>query len=70
MSSIAGLNPLMSGPHRAVAVLCVTQILGWGALFYPPALTMTLIAEAHGWSLALALSGFSISLGISGLAAR
>ncbi|MBN8967069.1 MAG: MFS transporter [Rhizobiales bacterium] len=69
MSSIAGLNPLMSGPHRAVAVLCVTQILGWGALFYPPALTMTLIAEAHGWSLALALSGFSISLGISGLVA-
>ncbi|MBN9600989.1 MAG: MFS transporter [Afipia sp.] len=69
MSSIAGLNPLMSGPHRAVAVLCVTQILGWGALFYPPALTMTHIAAAHGWSLALALSGFSISLGISGLVA-
>lgn len=69
MSSIAGLAALMSGPHRAVVVLCLTQILGWGALFYPPALTMVHIAEAQGWSLTLALSGFSIALGVSGLVA-
>jgi hypothetical protein len=60
---------LISGPYRVVGILCVTQILGWGALFYPPGLTMTHIAAAHGWSLAQALLGFSIALGVSGLTA-
>ncbi|MBY0380839.1 MAG: MFS transporter [Xanthobacteraceae bacterium] len=69
MISFAGPAALIAGPHRAVVVLCVTQILGWGALFYPPALTMTYIAAAHGWSLPLALSGFSVALCTSGLAA-
>src|SRR5215207_8733552 len=32
------------GPWRAVAVLGVTQILAWGALFYPPVLMMPLVA--------------------------
>ncbi len=66
---MAGLQILISGPYRAIAVLSLTQILGWGILFYPPALTMTHIAAAHGWSLAMALSGFSIGLGMSGLVA-
>lgn len=57
------------GPTRAIAVLCLTQVLGWGVLFYPPALTMTHVAEAHGWSLAQALAGLSIALGVSGLCA-
>ena len=48
MTIFAGPAALIAGSHRAVAVLCVTQILGWGALFYPPALTMTYIAESHG----------------------
>lgn len=69
MTIFAGPAALIAGSHRAVAVLCLTQILGWGALFYPPALTMTYIADAHGWSLPLALSGFSIALGTSGLCA-
>lgn len=69
MTFLAGPAAQIAGPHRAVAVLCVTQILGWAALFYPPALTMTYIADAHGWSLPLALSGFSIALGTSGLCA-
>lgn len=59
----------VSAPSRAVAVLCVTQVLGWAVLFYPPGLTMPHIADAHGWSLAQALSGFSIALAVSGLAA-
>lgn len=69
MTSSAGPTNFLSGPNRAIAVLCVTQILGWAALFYPPGLTMTHIAAAHGWSLAQALSGFSIALGVSGLCA-
>lgn len=60
---------LISGPYRAVGILCITQILGWGALFYPPGLTMPHIAAAHGWSLAQSLFGFSIALGVSGLTA-
>ena len=38
------------GPWRAVSVLGVTEILSWGALFYPPVLTVPLIAADHGWS--------------------
>lgn len=64
---MAGPKVLSSGPSRAVIVLCITQVLGWGALFYPPGLTMPHIAAAHGWSLAQALLGFSIGLGVSGL---
>lgn len=66
---MAGPPVLISAPNRAVAVLSLTQVLGWGVLFYPPALTMTHVAAAHGWTLAQALAGFSIALGMSGLCA-
>ncbi len=36
------------GPWRAVLVLGVTQILAWGAIFYPPVLTVPLIAADRG----------------------
>lgn len=65
----AGRRVLISGPYRAVGVLCITQVLGWGALFYPPGLTMMHIAADHGWSLAQTLLGLSVALGVSGLAA-
>jgi MFS family permease len=58
------------GPWRAVSVLGVTQILSWGALFYPPVLTVPLIAADHGWSKAFAMGGFSVGLFIGGLASR
>lgn len=47
---------------RAIVVLCITQIIGWGFLFYPPALTMSYIAAEHGWSIAQSISGFSLAL--------
>ena len=47
------------GPWRAVSVLGVTEILSWGALFYPPVLTVPLIAADHGWSRSFAMGGFS-----------
>ena len=55
------------GPWRAVAVLGVTQILAWGALFYPPVLMMPLIAAERGWSLFFAMSGFSLALAGRGI---
>lgn len=50
-----------------MVVLCITQILSWGILIYPPVLTMPQIAAAHGWSLALGMAGFSLALVTSGL---
>jgi MFS family permease len=58
------------GPWRAVSVLGLTEILSWGALFYPPVLTVPLIAAAHGWSPSFTMAGFSVGLFIGGLCAR
>lgn len=55
-------HAFISGPWRAVPVLGVTQILAWGALFYPPVLLMPLIAADRGWSLAFGMGGFSLAL--------
>ncbi|HEX4043735.1 MAG TPA: MFS transporter [Xanthobacteraceae bacterium] len=58
------------GPWRAVSVLGVTQILAWGALFYPPVLTVPLIAADHGWPRSFAMGGFSLGLFVGGLCSR
>src|SRR5690348_14790019 len=58
------------GPWRAVSVLGVTEILSWGALFYPPVLTVPLIAADHGWSPPFAMAGFSVGLFVGGLCSR
>ena len=50
------------GPWRAVAVLGVTQIIAWGAIFYPPVLMMPLIAADRGFSPTFAMGGFSLGL--------
>ncbi len=57
------------GPWRAVPVLGVTQILAWGALFYPPVLLMPLVSADRGWTLAFAMGGFSLGLLTAGLVA-
>jgi MFS family permease len=58
------------GPWRAVSVLGVTEILSWGVLFYPPVLTVPLIAADHGWSKSFAMGGFSVGLFVGGLVSR
>jgi len=50
------------GPWRAVAVLGVTQILAWGTVFYPPVMTVPLIAADRGFSFTFAMGGFSAGL--------
>src|SRR3954470_5018415 len=57
----------LRGPWRAVLVLGVTQIIAWGALFYPVVLTMPLIAADSGWSTTFAMGGFSLALLTGGL---
>jgi hypothetical protein len=58
------------GSWRAVSVLGVTQILTWGAMFYPPVLTVPLIAADRGWSIAFTMGGFSLALFVGGLVSR
>jgi hypothetical protein len=62
------LQTLLLGPWRAVLVLALTQILAWGAIYYPPVLTVPLIAAARDWSVTLTMGGFSFGLLIAGLA--
>ncbi len=64
------LREFLVGPWRAVSVLGITEILSWGALFYPPVLTVPLIAADHGWSKAFAMGGFSVGLFVGGLVSR
>src|SRR5437762_5696439 len=61
------LREVIAGPWRAVPVLGVTQILAWGAIFYPPVLTVPLIAAERGWSMAFAMGGFSLALLTAGM---
>jgi MFS family permease len=61
------LRDVVFGPGRAVVVLSITQILGWGILIYPPVLTMPHLAADHGWSLTFGMAGFSLALVVSGL---
>src|SRR3954454_21658122 len=59
---------VIAGPWRAVLVLGITQILAWGAIFYPPVLTVPPIPAERGWSLTFAMGGFSLALLTAGLA--
>src|SRR5262249_60605775 len=61
------VRDLIAGPWRAVLVLGVTEILAWGAIFYPPVLTVPLIARDRGWSMSFAMGGFSLALLTAGL---
>src|SRR6516164_908088 len=55
------------GPWRAVLVLGLTEILAWGALFYPPVLTVPLLAADRGWTVTFSMGGFSLGLLVAGL---
>jgi MFS family permease len=65
---MSALKTVLLGPWRAVLVLAVTQILAWGAIYYPPVLTVPLIAAERGWSATFAMGGFSFGLLVAGLA--
>src|SRR5215207_5292104 len=59
----------LCGPWRAVLVLGLTQIIAWGALFYPVVLTAPLIAADYGWTATFVMGGFSLALLVAGVAA-
>jgi MFS family permease len=63
------IRDFVSGPWRGVVVLGVTQIIAWGAIFYPPVLMMPLIVADRGFSPTFAMGGFSLGLLAAGLVA-
>jgi MFS family permease len=69
MDSMLAVRAVFLGPRRAVPVLGVTQILAWGTIFYPPVLTVPLIAAERGWSATFAMGGFSVGLLVAGIVA-
>src|ERR1041385_640784 len=64
---MTSLREFLIGPWRAVAVLGVTQILSWGAIFYTPVLILPLVAQERGWSISFVMGGFSAGLLGAGL---
>ena len=63
------IRDFVSGPWRAVAVLGVTQIIAWGAVFYPPVLMVPQIVAQRGYSFTFAMGGFSLGLLAAGFVA-
>src|ERR1700724_3092404 len=59
-----------AAPWGCATVPGVREILAWGAIFYPPVLTVPLIAADHGWSKAFTMGGFSVGLLVGGLVSR
>ena len=63
------LSEILSGRWRAVPILGLTQIIAWGTLYYPPVLTLPLLAAERGFSLTFAMGGFSFGLLTGGMLA-
>ena len=64
---MSAIRDFVAGPWRAVLVLGITQILAWGTIFYPPVLTVPLIAADRGWSFTLGMAGLSLALLTAGI---
>ena len=56
-------------PLTPVSVLCLTQVISWGTLYYAFSILLGPIAASHGWGLPGITGAFSVCLLASGLAA-
>ena len=56
-----------SGQRRVLVVLCVTQIVSWGVLYYAFPVLAPSIAADSGWSVAAVTAAFSAGLVVSAL---
>jgi MFS family permease len=63
------ISGILGGRWRAVPILGLTQIIAWGTLYYPPVLTLPLLAAERGFSLTFAMGGFSLGLLTGGFVA-
>ncbi|MBP2372029.1 MFS transporter [Pseudonocardia parietis] len=55
------------GLRRVLAVLCVTEIVSWGVLYYAFPVLAPAIAADTGWSISMITAGFSTGLVVSAL---
>jgi MFS family permease len=59
-------SPAVPGLTRAVTVLCTTEIVSWGVLFYAfPVLAPSISAE-EGWPMVSLVAAFTVALVVSG----
>lgn len=54
--------------RRALAALCVTQVVSWGVLYYAFPVMLGPITVDTGWSTAMVTGAFSAGLGVAALA--
>lgn len=55
--------------RRVLVALCITQITGWGVLYYAFPVMLTVVTTDTGWSNGTALGAFSVGLLASAVAA-
>ncbi|MCF4125540.1 MFS transporter [Methylobacterium sp. SyP6R] len=60
--------PIPSPTARAVAALCLTQVIGWGTTFWLPAVTGPAMAGELGMTLPLAMAGPTVMLVVMAMA--
>ena len=53
---------LRTGPRGTLAALCLTQVVGWGVLYYSFPVALPAITADTGWSPASATAAFSAAL--------
>ncbi|MCX2946839.1 MFS transporter [Lentzea sp. NEAU-D7] len=56
-----------AGLRRVLVVLCTTEIISWGVLYYAFPVLLPTIGASTGWSLAAITAGFSASQVVAGL---
>ena len=56
-----------AGLRRVLIVLCTTEIISWGVLYYAFPVLLPTISTTTGWSLAAITAGFSASQIVAGL---
>nr|QEO75048.1 hypothetical protein [uncultured bacterium] len=56
-----------AGLRRVLIVLCTTEIISWGVLYYAFPVLLPTISSRTGWSLAAITAGFSASQIVAGL---
>ncbi|MFJ5985323.1 MFS transporter [Lentzea sp. NPDC092896] len=56
-----------AGLRRVLIVLCTTEIISWGVLYYAFPVLLPTISAGTGWSLAAITAGFSASQIVAGL---
>lgn len=59
MTQVAGLDA--AGLRRVVAVLCATEVVSWGVLFYAFTVSAVAIADTEGWPLTTLVAVFTLA---------